>query len=486
MTDTLTIPGDGRIFLGDWAPGAGPTHTVVEPATGSMLGTVHTADGSDVDRAVKIGTRAQAGWAATPFDRRAEILHEAARLLRERTGIINAWNIGECGSIPPKAEWELNASYEQAQMAAAMPAQPIGHIYPSSIPGRRNYWRRVPLGVVGVIAPWNFPILLALRSVLPALAMGNAVILKPDLRAAVCGGLLLAHVFKDAGAPDGVFHVLPGGADTGEALVRHPGVDMISFTGSTAVGRRIGEICGGMLKKVSLELGGNNPLVVLEDADLDGAASCGAWGSFLHQGQICMQTGRHLAHRSIADAYGEKLAERARRLIVGNPGAGPVHLGPLIDETQARKVEEIVGSSVAMGARVLAGGHRNGRFFEPTVLSGVTPDMPAFREEIFGPVAPITVFDDDDEALALIRRSDYGLAAAVHGRSIARALDLARRIPAGMVHVNDQTVNNEFQVPFGGMGISGNGSRFGGPPNLDVFSTSQWISVIDTPLEYPF
>jgi benzaldehyde dehydrogenase (NAD) len=364
--------------------------------------------------------------------------------------------------------------------------QPNGMLFPSMLPGRTNTWRRIPVGVVGVIAPWNFPLLLAIRSIAPALALGNAVILKPDLKSAVTGGALLADLFADAGLPPGVFQVLPGAAETGDALVRHPAVKMISFTGSTAVGRQVGQICGGLLKKCSLELGGNNPIVVMSDADIDGAVSCAAWGAFLHQGQICMQAGRHIVDRRVADEYATKLAERASRLVVGNPSVDQVHIGPLINARQAERVHRIVTESVAAGASLVTGGARRGNFFEPTVLVNVTPEMPAFREEIFGPVAPITVFDSVDQAVELVHASDYGLAAAVHSRSVSAAMALADRLRSGMIHINDQTVNNEFHVPFGGMGASGNGGRFGGPANVDEFTQTQWISAIDAPINYPF
>jgi benzaldehyde dehydrogenase (NAD) len=407
-------------------------------------------------------------------------------LLKTRAARFIDWNVRECGSIVPKAQWELDATYEQLLMAAALPMQPDGLLFPSALPGRTNRWRRIPIGLVGVIAPWNFPLLLAMRSVGPALALGNAVLLKPDLQSAVTGGALIAELFADAGLPPGVLQMLPGGPPVGDAIVRHSGVGMISFTGSTAVGRQIGEICGRMLKKASLELGGNNAMIVLADADLDKAASCAAWGAFLHQGQICMQAGRHLVHRTIAAAYVDKLAARAARLAVGDPAGGAVHIGPMINERQAERVEHIVRDSVAAGAKLVIGGKRNGRYFEPTVLDGVTAQMPAFRDEIFGPVAPVTVFDSDDEAIELVHASDYGLAAAIHSRSRSAAMAIATRLRAGMVHINDQTINNEFQVPFGGMGASGNGSRFGGPVNVEEFTQTQWISELDSPIEYPF
>jgi benzaldehyde dehydrogenase (NAD) len=261
---------------------------------------------------------------------------------------------------------------------------------------------------------------------------------------------------------------------------------MISFTGSTGVGRTIGEICGRMLKKVTLELGGNNAIVVLDDADVEAATSSGAWGAFLHQGQICMQTGRHLVHRSIVERYAQRLAERARGLAVGNPFTEQVHLGPLINEKQRDRINDIVQSSVSAGATILAGGNYKDLFYEPTVLAGVTPGMPAFEQEIFGPVAPITVFDTDEEAVELVNSSAYGLAAAIHTHSLSRGLEISSQVRAGMVHVNDQTVNNEFHVLFGGMGASGNGGRFGGPANVHEFTQMQWVSLTDKPIQYPF
>ncbi|MCC5809390.1 MAG: benzaldehyde dehydrogenase, partial [Ectothiorhodospiraceae bacterium] len=456
------------------------------PATGEILARTASASAEEVAAAARAPAEAQPAWAETPFDQRAAVLRKAAEVLRAQAEDFHHWNIRECGSIRPKSEWEVHATYEQLQMAAAMPMQANGLLFPSSMPGRTNMWRRVPIGTVGVIAPWNFPLLLAMRSVAPALAVGNAVILKPDQQSAVCGGLLIAQIFAEAGLPENVLHVLPGGADTGDAVVRHPDIGMISFTGSTAVGRRIGAVCGEMLKKAALELGGNNAMIILDDANLDAAASNGAWGAYLHQGQICMQAGRHLVHRSVAEAYAEKLAARAGKLHTGDPHAGPAHLGPLINDRQLERVHEIVRESCDAGAHVLVGGSHQGRFYAPTVLTGVTPAMPAFREEIFGPVAPITVFDTDDEAVALANSTGYGLAAAVHTASVSRGLGIAKRLKTGMVHVNDQTVNNEFQVPFGGMGSSGNGGRFGGPANWGEFTQTQWISVMDEPITYPF
>jgi benzaldehyde dehydrogenase (NAD) len=261
---------------------------------------------------------------------------------------------------------------------------------------------------------------------------------------------------------------------------------MVSFTGSTATGRRVAQLAGGLLKKVSLELGGNNPFVVLDDGDLDAAASAGAFSSFKHQGQICMTAGRHLVHRKVADAYLEKLVAKARRLKLGDPYREDVQLGPIVNERQLARVDGIVQRSIAGGARLAEGGTHDGLYYRPTVLADVTADLPAFTDEIFGPVAPVTTFETDDEAIALANASDYGLVAAIYTRSISRGLAMANRIRSGMIHVNDGTLNDEAVIPFGGMGISGNGSRFGGSANFDEFTEWQWVTLRDEPPSFPF
>ncbi|MGE0283613.1 MAG: aldehyde dehydrogenase family protein [Rhizobiaceae bacterium] len=458
---------------------------VIEAATGAELGQYIVATADDVDIAAREAAAAQVAWAETPFDRRAAIVREAARLLKERGEETVGWLTREGGSIAPKAQWEVGMTVEQMIQAASLAGMASGELFPSSVPGRTNLWRRVPVGVVGVIAPWNFPLFLAMRSVAPALALGNSVILKPDPQAAISGGKVIAQAFEDAGLPAGVLRLVQGGPSVGEAIVRHALVNMVSFTGSTAVGRLIGEICGKMLKKVVLELGGNNAIVVLPDADIEGAASSAAWGAFLHQGQICMQAGRILVHREVADALTAALTRRAKALYVGDP-VGQVHLGPLINDRQAEKVQATVDRTVAMGAKVATGGSRDGRFFQPTVLTDVRPGTPAFDDEIFGPVAPVTTFDSDDEAVALVNASPYGLAAGVHSASLGRAMNVAQRLRVGMVHINDQPVNCEPHVPFGGMGMSGNGGRFGGPASLHEFTETQWLSWTDKPTQYPF
>jgi benzaldehyde dehydrogenase (NAD) len=475
----------GKLYSGGWKAGDGGTLAVLEKATAETLTEVAVAASSDVSRAVAIAAEAQQAWRDTYAVERRAIFIKAAHLLDEHRAEIADWIIRETGGIRGKAEFELKMSMDELLEAAAMPTQPSGVIVPSNQPAVTSIARRIPRGVVGVISPWNFPLILSLRSVAPALALGNAVVLKPDPQTPIVGGFVIALLFEAAGLPDGLLHVLPGGAETGEAIVTHPGIRTISFTGSTAVGRHVNELAAPMMKKVALELGGNNAYIVLDDADLDVASSAGAWGSFLHQGQICMTAGRHIVHEKIADAYIEKLAERAARLPVGNPFEGDVALGPMINEKQLQRVHDIVDSSVKAGARLVTGGTSDGPYFKPTVLAEVTPDMRAFTEEIFGPVAPVTVVGSDEEAVALANQTPWGLVAAVQG-SAGRARRVAESLQTGLVHVNDQTVNYESYIPFGGCGESGNGGRFGGAASLDEFTEWQWMTLRESATPYPF
>jgi benzaldehyde dehydrogenase (NAD) len=302
----------------------------------------------------------------------------------------------------------------------------------------------------------------------------------------VSGGLFFAGILEEAGLPAGVFSVLPGGRETGEALIDHPRIPVISFTGSTAAGRAVGARAGQNLKRAHLELGGNNALIVLADADVEAAASAGAWGSFLHQGQICMTTGRHLVHSSIYPEYVELLAEKARNIPAGDPATG-APLGPIIDEGQLRKVDRIVQESVEAGARLAAGGTYDRLFYAPTVLADVTREHPAFTEEIFGPVAPVVPFDTIDEVVELAAASEYGLSLGILSGNAYAAFELADRIPSGILHINDQTVDDEAQAPFGGVGASGTGSRFGGhQANIEAFTDTQWVTIQGDIARYPF
>jgi benzaldehyde dehydrogenase (NAD) len=475
----------GRIYSDGWVE-APETVETINPATGEVLGVAGVANAASVAAAAKSASRAQRSWAATPIADRAAIVRRAGELLELHRAEVSGWMIRESGAIDGKVAHEISASIGQLVEAASLTAEQLERDLPSPVPGRTSTARRVPVGVVGVITPWNFPIVLAMRSIGPALVLGNAVVLKGDLNTPVSGAVVIARVFEEAGLPAGVLHAFAGGPEVGQALVEDPHVRMISFTGSTKTGRIVGETAGRALKRVVLELGGNCPLVVLADADIEAASSAGAWGSFLHQGQICLAVSRHLVHESIVEDYLAALTARAEHLPVGDPSSGQVALGPIINERQIERVQRIVDESVAAGATLLVGGRRDGPFFPPTVLRDVHPGMAAFDEEIFGPVAAVTTFSTDDEAVELANQTEYGLSAAVQSGSAQHAAAVAARLDAGMVHVNDQTVNEEPPAPFGGFKCSSNGGHFGGVGQLELWTEWQWLTTREKAEPFPF
>ncbi|MCX7891974.1 MAG: aldehyde dehydrogenase family protein [Burkholderiales bacterium] len=474
-----------RIFSGGWRAAKGGVREVIEPATGKVLTVTGRASPEDVRAAARAAAAAQAAWADTPGEERGAILRKAARILEANMDAMRPWIVRETGCVPPKADVELGFAVKVLNEAAGLATQPGGVVLPGSAK-RMSFARRVPHGVVGVISPFNFPLILSIRAVAPALALGNTVVLKPDPQTPVTGGFFLAWVLEAAGLPADCLHVLPGEADAGEALIADPDVAMISFTGSSATGRRVGELAGRHLKKVTLELGGKNSTIVLDDADLDIAASNVAWGAYLHQGQICMATGKVIAHRKVAGELVERLAEKAKHLPVGDPAKEHVAIGPIINRRQLERVDAIVKETVAAGAIVRAGGTYENLFYRPTVLDQVRPGMRAFDEEVFGPVASVVSFASDDEAIALNNATEYGLSVGVITQSLERAMRFANRLRTGIVHVNDQTVGDEPWVPFGGRGASGNGGRHGGLANWEEFTQWQWVTIQDRATPYPF
>jgi acyl-CoA reductase-like NAD-dependent aldehyde dehydrogenase/ABC-type branched-subunit amino acid transport system ATPase component len=489
QTTAVTIAAEnawkGKIFTGRWQLAKGGTREVIEPATGKVLTEVGFADAEDVREAAQAAAAAQVEWANTPADQRAAVLRRAAQLLEAHADTLRPWIVRETGSIPPKADFELHMVTGILLEAAAIATQPPGMMLPSG-PKRMSFARRVPHGVVGVISPFNAPLILSSRAVAPALALGNAVVLKPDPSTPVTGGFILARLFEAAGLPAGLLQVLPGDATVGEAMITDPNIAMISFTGSTAAGKRVGELASRHLKRVTLELGGKNSTIVLDDADLDVAASSAAWGAYLHQGQICMATGTVLAQKKIARDLTERLVAKAKNLPVGDPSAGPCALGPIINGRQIERIDGIVKDAVAKGAVLRAGGTYDRLFYAPTVLENVTPDMRVYSEEVFGPVLSVLTFDTDEEAIAMANASEYGLSTGVITQSIERAMQFTAKLKTGIVHVNDQTVADEPWVPFGGRGASGNGGRHGGVANWEEFTQWQWVTIQDKATPYPF
>ncbi|WP_062305536.1 aldehyde dehydrogenase family protein [Demequina subtropica] len=475
---------EGRTYLGGWIE-LGATADAVSPSTGESLASFAVASPADVETATDLAVSAQRTWASTSPEERSAVLRRAAAILEDQRGVLERWLQDEAGSAPGKAAFEVGLVASELHLASATAMVPYGQVLRSGRP-RLSLSRRVPVGVVGVISPFNFPAILAMRSIAPALALGNAVVLKPDPRTTIAGGLLLAAVLEEAGLPVGVLNVVPGGTEVGAALVDEPRVPVISFTGSTPAGRAIAERGGRLLKRVHLELGGNNALVVLEDADVEAAASAGAWGSFLHQGQICMTTGRHLVHESLYDRYVALLSEKAARIPAGPPASG-APLGPIIDAGQRDKVHSVVTRSVDAGARLTAGGTYEALFYAPSVLADVAPGHAAFEEEIFGPVASITPFSTTDQLVQLVNSSPYGLSIGILTGDAYAAFELAERLSSGIVHINDQTVDDEAQAPFGGVGASGTGVRFGGhEANIEAFTETQWVTMQARIAEYPF
>ncbi|WP_062351891.1 aldehyde dehydrogenase family protein [Herbidospora yilanensis] len=456
-----------------------------DKSTGETLGSVTESTLAGVDAAVGRAAAAQPAWAALPYTERAAALRTAAARLEAGAARVRDLIVRETGCIPGKADYEIGAAAGELHAAAALAGRPVGEVLPSSHTGRFSLAERLPLGVVAAITPWNFPLVLGMRVVAPALALGNTVVLKPSPETPLSGGSLFADLFADL-FDGGVLQIVQGGPEVGERLVTHPGTAMVHFTGSTTVGRAIAAQAGGLLKKVSLELGGNNALVVLDDADLEQAAMIGTWSSFHYQGQTCITAGRHIVQAGIAEAYVAELTRRAAAITVGDPFTEAVGLGPMINERQFTRAARMLSEAVAAGASVLTGGPGDPPFFRPAVVASVGTGMRLWREEIFAPVAPVLVVADEEEAIRVVNDTEYGLVNAVVTADLRRGLSVARRLRGGMVHVNDATPQDEAGVPFGGIGQSGLGGRSGGDDNLEEFTTRRWLTTTDLPVHYPY
>lgn len=475
----------GKVFNGDWVAAGNGDLKVFEPATQTLLTTVGEASEEQALSAVKMASVAQIAWAKTKPEERAAILRKAGELWHQNEEELLQWIVRETGAIPPKASLEVHMAQEICFESSALPSHPMGSVIPSN----NDHWsfsRRRPAGVVSVISPFNFPLILSIRSVAPALALGNAVVLKPDPRTPISGGFAIARIFEEAGLPKGLLHVIPGGAQVGASIVTAPEVRIVSFTGSTIAGRKVGELASQHLKRVHLELGGKNSLIVLPGADIDKAVSAAAFGGYLHQGQICMATSRVIVHDSIYDNFVAALGLKATQLPVGDPSQGQVAIGPIIDEKQVARMASIVDQSVAAGATLVAGGTHEGLFYSPTVLADVSPEMPAYHEEIFGPVLLVSKFTTTEEAIKLASDTEYGLSLGILG-DVGTAMEIADSVNSGLIHINEMTVGDEPNIPFGGVGSSGNGSRFGGgEANIEAFTEVQWLTVRSQIAPYPF
>lgn len=473
-------------IAGRWRSGAsGRTTQSTNPYSGEVLSEIVPADASDVGVACETAREVQRDWAGRPPRERAEVMHRAADILAARREEVIGWLVRESGGTLAKGEVEWGLVLSGLREAASLAHRVSGRIMLSDVPGKESRVYRKPVGVAAVISPWNFPLQLSNRSVAPALAVGNAVVLKPAGETPVCGGLLLARVLQEAGLPEGLLSVLVGaGSDIGDAIVEHPIPRVVSFTGSTAVGAGIARKAG--LKKLALELGGNGPLVVLSDADLDLAVSAAVFGSFFHQGQICMIANRLILEEPIHDEFLERFLTRVQELTLGDPADPNTDIGPVINRHQLESILEKVARARQEGARQLLGGEPSGPtglLLPPHVLLGENSVATA-REEVFGPVITILRASHEDDALRLANDTEYGLSSAVFTRDPERGVRFALRVEAGMTHVNDAPINDDSNTAFGGEKASGIG-RFGGDWALEEFTTHHWISIQREPREYP-
>ncbi len=471
---------------GEWVSSAG-TFTDYNPATGDVWAEIPNGTREDATKAIEAAAAAQAEWAAMPHPQRAGYLLKAADILEKRQmDFVNAL-IDEGGAWIGKGMFETGYVPGLFRAAAAAVYQMNGEILPSEH-GKVSMVVRQPLGVVTVISPWNFPLLLSTRGFAFALAVGNAVVLKPSEETPVSGGLLIAELFEEAELPPGVFNVVTCSrvnvADLGDELVTNPQVGGISFTGSTAVGRQVAARAGEMLKKACVELGGKDALIILDDADMERALNAATFGSFMHQGQICMSVERIIVDESIVDEFTERFVEKVKTLNVGDPRQMPNVIGPIINQRQLDKIHGQVTEAVEQGAKLMVGGTHEGLFYQPTVLTNIKPEMRIFQEETFGPVAPIVAVKGVDEAVALANDSEYGLSAGIITRDEEKGLAVARRLQTGMAHVNCSSVNDEPHAPFGGVKNSGVG-RHGGKASVEAFTESRWLTLERGGRHYP-
>ncbi|QEU92765.1 aldehyde dehydrogenase family protein [Streptomyces kanamyceticus] len=472
---------------GEWKAGSGSWDIIdFNPYDGEKLASITVATAAEVDQAYRAAQRVQREWAATnPYARRG-VFERALRIVEDREEEITEAIIAELGGTRLKAAFELHLTKEFLRESVHLSLRPEGRVLPSAEDGKENRVYRVPVGVVGVISPFNFPLFLSMKTVAPALALGNAVVLKPHQNAPVIGGSLLAKVFEDAGLPAGLLNVvITDIAEIGDALLEHPVPSVISFTGSDRVGRHVATVCASHFKRSILEMGGNSALIVLDDADIDYAVDAAVFSRYVHQGQVCMAANRILVDRAVQAEFTEKFVAKVASLKVGDPADPATHIGPLINSSQADAVSAVVDQAVAAGATALLHGGTEGNLVAPSILTDLPADSPVLGQEIFGPVALLLPFDGEDEAVRIANDTPYGLSGAVHTGDVERGVRIAKRVDTGMIHVNDGTVHDEAIVPFGGEKNSGLG-RLNGESTVDAFTSQKWISVQHGRSRFPF
>jgi acyl-CoA reductase-like NAD-dependent aldehyde dehydrogenase len=466
----------------------GTTFERMNPLTGEVATRAAAASVADAHAVANAAQAAFPAWSETGPSQRRSLLLRAAEVLRERAPQFTEAMLNETGATAPWAGFNVMLAANMLQEAAALTTRVAGQVIPSDRPGSLAMSIRRPAGVVLGIAPWNAPVILGVRAIATPLACGNTVVLKAS---ELCPAThwLIGDVMREAGFPAGVVNVVTNAPqDAGpvvESLIEHRAIRRINFTGSTRIGRIVAQAAARHLKPVLLELGGKAPLVVLDDADVDAAVDAAIFGAFANQGQICMSTERIVVQHPIADEFVAKLAARAAALPAGDPRSGRVVLGSLIGPEVTQRLQELIADAARLGAMVAAHGPTKGTVMSATVLDRVTRQMRIYSEESFGPVVCVVRVGDDAEAIAVANDTEYGLSSAVFSRDIARAMNIANRIDAGMCHINGPTVHDEAQMPFGGMKASGYG-RFGGDAGIAEFTDLRWITIATTPVHYPF
>jgi aldehyde dehydrogenase (NAD+) len=458
---------------------------VVNPANQMPFARIFMAEEQHMLAAIDAADAAKEAWSKTPPAERERILFRAADELEKATQELVELLIDEAGSTFGKAHFEVPFAANMVRSIAGEARRIHGDVMASDVPGLMSIAIRRPLGVVAGISPFNFPVVLSLKKVAFALAAGNTFVLKPSEETSLIG-LKLAEVLERAGVPAGVFNVVPGdGARMAQVLYDDPRIKLISFTGSTKVGRTIATECAKRGKRVVLEMGGKSPLIVLKDADIDYSVDTACFGLFIHQGQICMAGSRVIVEVPIYEEFLKRFAAKAQTLKVGDPRDPHTVIGPLIRSSQCPMIDRKVKDAVAAGARLLCGGKYEGNFYHPTVVADVKPEMAAFRDELFGPVAAVSKANDADHALALANNSSYGLSSAVLTNNMQLAMKFALELEAGMVHLNGPTVHDEATVPFGGVKDSGMG-REGGRWSIEEMTEVKWVTIQGGKRRYPF
>ncbi|MFV5591288.1 aldehyde dehydrogenase family protein [Acinetobacter variabilis] len=471
---------DQQFIAGQWQPGRSQKMIQnLNPYTQDTIFTLQAASTADVDAAYAAADKAFQQSVIKSVEFRQQILQKLQQVIQARQDEIINWLILESGSTRFKAGLEVGAALSIIQESQKFPEQIKTEQLESKDPQRKSLVLRKPLGVIGVISPWNFPFHLSMRSVATAIACGNSVALKPASDTPVTGGTLLGKLFEEAGLPAGVLNVVSGaGSEIGDYFVEHPIPKMISFTGSTEIGQNVGSkaLASPRIKRLALELGGNAPLVILDDADLDLAVELTIMGRFMHQGQICMSTNRVIVDASVYDAYVEKLLERVKTVAVGDPNLEETIIGPIINQSQVKKHQQIIQSAKEQGAELVYEGGIEGNLVYPHIFTGVAPESPLAQEESFGPILPILKARDEAHALKLANDTRFGLSSAVCTSNIERGIHFTEQLDIGMTHINSISVADQANAPFGGEKNSGLG-RFNGRWIFEEFTRTHWLTV---------